>query len=188
MVMVEESNLPVTLFAPELTDEQFREWCERYSDYRLEYTADGELIIMPPTDPETGARNAAITHRLRSWALKAGRGIVTGSDAGFVLPNHARRCPDAAWMSREKLRQRPSCPEFIIELMSPFDRRKVTHQKMLEWIDNGAELAWMIDPAQQSVSIYRPNCEVEVRKEVIEIEGEGPVAGFVLDPREIWSV
>jgi len=59
---------------------------------------------------------------------------------------------------------------------------------MLEWVANGAELAWMIDPIQQSVSIYRPGREVEIRKGIMSIEGEGPVAGFVLDQREIWSV
>jgi Uma2 family endonuclease len=189
MVMVEETYLPLTLFAPHLTDEAFNELCDQYSDYRLEYTAEGEVIIMPPADPETGARNAALTHRLRSWALVSGLrlGLVTDSSAGFVLPSHARLSPDTAWISRERLRQKPTCPEFIIELLSPTGRKKV-HEKMLEWIANGAELGWMIDPFEQTVSIYRPGSEVEVRRGISEIEGEGPVAGFVLDLREIWNV
>ena len=45
--MVEESYMPVTLFVSELTDEAFREWCDQYPDYRQEYSAGGELIIMP---------------------------------------------------------------------------------------------------------------------------------------------
>ncbi len=188
MVMVEEAYMPLTLFVPDMTDEQFAELCDQYSDFRLEYTADGEVIIMPPTDPETGVRNAALTKRLGNWADAVGRGVITDSSAAFVLKNHARLSPDAAWISRERFHQRPTCPEFIIELLSPFDRRKKAHEKMLEWIANGVELGWLIDPFQKSVSIYRPGCEVEVRKGILEIAGEGPIAGFVLNLREIWDV
>ncbi len=64
MVTVEEAYLPLTLSAPGLTDAQFQEFCEQYADFRLEYTAEGELIIMAPTDPETSARNATLTAQL----------------------------------------------------------------------------------------------------------------------------
>lgn len=188
MVMVEESYLPISLSAPHLTDDEFRELCDKYSNYRIEYTADGDLIIMPPTDPETGARNAALTKRLGNWADTVKRGIVTDSSGGFVLPNHARRAPDTAWMSRETFQKPMSCPEFVIELISPFDQRKKIHLKMIEWIENGALLGWMIDPSRRTVSIYRPGQEVEVRKDILSIEGEGPVAGFVLDLRELWNI
>ena len=136
--MVEESYMPVTLFVSELTDEAFREWCDQYPDYRQEYSADGELIIMPLTDRETGGRNAAITKRLGIWADLVGRVVVTDSSGGTVLPNHARRTPDAAWISSDGFEVAETCPEFIIELVSPFNRRKKVYEKMLEWIENGA--------------------------------------------------
>ena len=186
--MVEESYLPLTLFVPHLTDDEFQEFCDQYSDYRLEYTADGELTIMPPTDPETAARSSTLNWLLRSWVASTGRGVATDSSGGFVLPNRARLSPDAAWITRDRLKKRPTCPQFVIELISPFDRRKVVHKKMLEWIANGADSGWMIDPERRSVSIYRPGREVEERKGILEVEGEGPVAGFVLDLREIWDV
>ena len=53
--------------------------------------------------------------------------------------------PDAAWISNERLAQSPTCPEFVLELLSPTDRRNKTQAKMLEWIANGALLGWMID-------------------------------------------
>lgn len=59
---------------------------------------------------------------------------------------------------------------------------------MLEWIENGAQLGWMIDAVHRTVSIYRPGEDVDVRRDIVEIEGEEPVAGFVLDLREIWTV
>lgn len=187
-MIVAESSLPATLYAPSMTDAEFQEWCDRYSDYRIEYSAEGDLLIMPPTDPDTGERNSAIIRMLGNWALSTGQGAVTDSSTGFLLPNGSRRSPDAAWMTRDRKRMRPGCPQFVIELLSPTDRRRKTHEKMLEWIENGAELGWMIDPQRRSVSIYRPNREVEVREHADSVAGEGPVEGFVLDLREIWNV
>ena len=73
-----------------------------------------------------------------------------------------------------------------MELVSPTDRRNKVRAKMLEWIANGAELGWMIDPRDRSVTIYRPDREPEVRTGIAEIAGEGPVAGFVLDLEPVW--
>ena len=187
MVTVEEAYLPLTLSAPGLTDAQFQEFCEQYADFRLEYTAEGELIIMPPTDPETSARNATLAAQLFNWARPDGRGIATESSGGFVLPNGARLAPDAAWISRTRLRAK-QCPEFVIELLSPTDRPRKVHAKMLEWIANGVELGWLIDPKKQSVTIYRPGQEPEIRAGVAGIAGEGPVDGFVLDLLPVWTL
>ena len=186
MLTVEESYLPVTISVPGITDEQFSELCEQYDNYRLEYGADGELSIMPPTDPETSSRNGRIAVALGLWASARDSGIATESSGGFILPNGARYAPDAAWISRERLRRRPACPEFVIELLSPTDRPRKIHAKMLEWIANGAELGWMIDPRTRTVTIFRPDREPEIRTGVGSVEGEGPVAGFVLDLEQIW--
>ncbi len=187
MVMVEESYLPLTLTVPGLTDEQFQEFCERYADYRLEYTAEGELIIMPPTDFGTGVRNSSINRQLGNWALRVKRGYVTDSSSGFILPNGARRSPDAGWTSLARALSGPMCPEFVIELLSPSDRPKQVKAKMLEWMANGCELGWMINPRARTVSIYRPGREPELLTGASEVAGEGPIAGFVLDLTSIWD-
>ena len=51
VVTVDEAYMPLTLTAPGITDEQFQELCEQYENYRVEYTAEGDLLVMPPTDP-----------------------------------------------------------------------------------------------------------------------------------------
>ncbi len=188
VMMVADTYLPVSLSVPGITDEQFQEFCEQYADYRLEYTAEGELLIMPPTDPETSARNAMIVYLLIQWALKNGRGTVTDSSGGFKLPNGARMAPDAAWISRDRFARKPICPEFVIELASPSDKLKKVQAKMREWLSNGVELGWLVDPRTQSVTIYRPNREAEVLAGASSVVGEGPIAGFVLDLTAIWAV
>ena len=69
----------------------------------------------------------------------------------------------------------------MIEVRSPRDKLSLLRDKMLEYIENGAQLAWLIDPERKVVEILRPNSDVEVREGLANIEGGGPVAGFVLD-------
>ena len=58
---------------------------------------------------------------------------------------------------------------------------------MIEYLANGTQLGWLIDPDTRSVSIYRPGREVETLTSIESIAGEGPVAGFVLELASIWD-
>ncbi len=149
--------------AIELTDEQFFQLCQNNRDLRLERTAEGELIIMPPTGWESGNRNSRLTQRLGNWADADGTGLAFDSSTGFKLPNGANRSPDASWVSRELLEALnpdpakflPLSPDFAVELRSASDSLKTVQQKMQEYIDNGVLLGWLIDPQNQQVEIYR---------------------------------
>ena len=187
MLMVEEAYLPLTLTVPGITDAQFMKLCQQYENFRVEYTAEGVLLVMPPTDSGTSKKNSWITYQLTGWALSTHGELPTESSGGFLLPSGARRSPDAAWISNGRLSHKPNCPEFVIELISPFDSLKKTRAKMLEWIENGALLAWMINPRKKSVTIYRPGREPETLTGVDRVRGEGPVEGFVLDLERVWQ-
>jgi Uma2 family endonuclease len=109
-----------------LTHEQFRELCRENRDIRLELTAQGKLIVMPPTGWESGKRNANLTTDLNIWNRKANTGVVFDSSTGFILPNGATRSPDAAWVKQDRLDALnpnpesflPLAPDFVIELRS----------------------------------------------------------------------
>jgi Uma2 family endonuclease len=176
--------LPATFTALELTDEQFLALCEQFPDATLEYTEDGEVIVMPPTDPLSSARVARVVQRLANWADQARRGVVCGPDGGFRLPTRARRSPDAAWFEgypSTDQRIPIFAPQFVIEVRSPDDRIARLRDKMQRYIAAGVLLAWLIDPIERSVTIYRPDREPEVLANPTSIAGEGPIDGFVLD-------
>lgn len=188
MVVIADTYLPVTFSAPGLTEAQFGDICEQYGAYRVEYDGSREhVIIMPPTDDETGSSNSSINAQMWTWGARTRRGRVTDSSTGFLLPDGSRMSPDTAWISAERRHRKPTCPEFVVELMSPSDRRKTVHEKMLTWIENGCLLGWMIDRRARSVTIYRPGVEPEVRAGIDKISGEGPVEGFVLDLTTVWD-
>ena len=81
----------------------------------------------------------------------------------------------------------PVCPDFVIELRSQSDRHSVLREKMGEWLANGAQLAWLIDPEVRTVEIYRPGFEAETIGGVPSVAGLGPVEGFVLDLAPVWD-
>ncbi len=58
---------------------------------------------------------------------------------------------------------------------------------MREYIENGAQLGWMIDPETQTVEVYRLGREPELLAALESLAGEGPVNGFVLDLRTVWD-
>jgi Uma2 family endonuclease len=79
------------------------------------------------------------------------------------------------------------CPDFVVELTSPTDRLIRVQKKMREWIENGAQLGWLLDADTCTAYIYRPGQEPETVAQPERLEGEGPVAGFVLELRRIWK-
>jgi Uma2 family endonuclease len=193
---IDDAFLPAILSAPPMTDQQFADLCAEHPDLFFEMTAEGEIIVMPPNYSMTGARNGEITGQLRNWASVDGRGIAGDSSTGFVLPNGARRSPDASWTLKTEIRKLPVeslegfwhlCPAFVIELRSHWDRLPVLRAKMQEYIDNGAALGWMIDPDRRVVEVYRSNREPEFMHGVESVSGEGPVAGFVLNLTRVWD-
>jgi len=171
------------------SDEDFERFCAANSDLRIEMTKEGEMIIMMPTAPEGGKRNFLLTGRFAAWVETDASGLGFDSSTCFTLPNKAKRAPDTSWMRRErwealseKERNKFSriCPDFVIELRSKSDRLKKLQAKMEEYIANGAQLGWLIDPIEKKVHIYRPDAPIEILDQPQEISGEPLLKGFTL--------
>lgn len=190
--------LPLVLRLPSdvrLSDDQLLELCAINGELRIERSAEGELLIMPPEGSGTGHSNATITARVVTWAERDGTGLAFGSAAGFTLPNGAMRSPDAAWIARERWERltrdeqrkfAPICPDFVLELRSPSDRLRDLQAKMEEYIANGARLGWLLDPERRQAYVYRPGAPVERLEDPTEIAGDPVLPGLVLKPGEIW--
>jgi Uma2 family endonuclease len=187
-------NIPSTL---KLTDEQFYYLCLANRDLRLELTAQGDLIVMPPTGGGAGKRNSALNIELGLWNRASKLGFVFDSSTGFKLPNGATRSPDASWVSKERWESLtpqqqeqfpPLCPDFVVELRSPSDAISQLRDKMQEYLTNGCRLGWLIDPQTQQVEIYRPNQAVEILQSPTTVSGEDVLPGLALDLTQIITI
>ena len=182
--------------AIEMTAEEFFEFCQLNRDVRVERTAEGDLIVMPPTFAKTGARNAEITAQLQLWTKRDRSGVAFDSSTGFTLPNGATRSPGAAWVKRTRLARLtpeqkekflPLCPDFVVELRSPSDPLKLVQSKMREYIANGARLGWLIDPLERRAYVYRRRRAVKRLDRPASLSAEPVLPGFVLDLSPIWE-
>jgi Uma2 family endonuclease len=178
-----------------LTGDEFIQLCRDNRDMRMELTSKGELILMPPTGSKTGLRNARVTQRLSAWAEADGSGFCFDSSTGFTLPNGARRSPDVAWVRRDRWEAlteeeqegfAPLCPDFVIELRSRSDNVPPLEGKMVEYIENGTSMAWMLDQLHKRIYIYRSDQQPEVLEDPQAVAGKSLLPGFVLNLREIW--
>jgi Uma2 family endonuclease len=193
-----EIEQPVRLrFDRPMTDEELLRFCAENDPLRIERDANGEVIVMSPTGTEGGGTELDVGTELAIWARQDGRGKAYGPTAGVTLPDGSMRAADASWISWARInalspeRRKgflPLCPEFVIEVRSDGDRLPPLQEKMREWLANGAELGWLIDPLRKTVEVYRPGSKhADVLEGVTAVYGEGPVGGFVLELARIWS-
>ncbi len=181
----------------QVTPDQFVVIAAANRDLRLERTAIGKLIVNPPTGSESSYRNLSISTQLGIW-LEAHEslGIAFDSSGGFQLPNGAIRSPDAAWIQRDRWERltpqeragfAPLCPDFVVELRSKSDNLQDLQDKLQEYMDNGCQLGWLIDPQRRRVEIYRAEQPVEVLEQPNTLSGESILPGFTLSLTRIWA-
>ena len=179
-----------------VSSRQLWDICRANPEWRIELTAQGDLLIMPPTGAKTGARNQELSLQLAAWAKRDGSGISFDSSTGFELPNGAMRSPDAAWVRRDRLANLsdeqkehflPLCPDFVAELKSPSDNLKELRDKLAEYMENGARLGWLIDPERRRVYVHRSAGAVEELDDPVTLSGEPVLPGFVLDLLSLWD-
>ena len=188
--MITAEPIILNLNAVNLSDEQFYQLCHNNDEWRLEQTAQGELIIMPPVGAISGNREADLNADLVIWNRQTKLGKVFSSSTIFTLPNSAKRSPDVAWIAKERWDALPLeeqekfakiCPDFVIELRSRTDSLTQLQAKMEEYLANGVRLGWLIDPMSQQVAIYRPNQAVEIISLPTTLSGENVLPEFTLE-------
>ena len=181
------SALGIDHHAPDFGERFCRMTCDNES-WQMEYSAEGELIIMPLPGQESVRDESAAHGELYIWQRRNG-GISYGANIGCHLPSGAVRAPDAAWISQERFdsltpqEQRGTingAPDFLVEIRSQSDRLPPFLAKMAEWMTAGAKLSWGIDPRNRRAYIYRAGqAEPEIRDNPETLSGEDVLPGFV---------
>ncbi|MGB8700080.1 MAG: Uma2 family endonuclease [Thermosynechococcaceae cyanobacterium] len=197
-LLIQTEPAPLTVQFPamvQMTTAQFYDFCNANRDLRIERTATGEVIIMPPAFADTGNRNLSLAAQLWNWNEQTGLGIAFDSSAGFTLPNGATRSPDASWIKGDRWNTlapeqqasfAPICPDFVVELRSPSDTLSRLQTKLQEYIDNGAVLGLLIDRQHQTVHLYRPNQTPQILKNPATVSTDPELPGLVLQMAKIW--
>ncbi|NOT59109.1 MAG: Uma2 family endonuclease [Acidobacteria bacterium] len=195
----EETDPVILNFAPilrRLRDKDLLRFCEANECKRLELSKDGELVVMPLGGGNTSRRSAKLNGLFGNWAEADGTGEGFGAFTGFRLPNGALRGPYLAWMKKDRWAAlseaeqegfAPLCPDFVVELRSYSDPLKPLQAKLEEYLENGAQLGWLIDPYKRKVYVYRPGLLMQKLDEPETISGDPVLPGFVLPVAQLYQ-
>jgi len=84
------------------------------------------------------------------------------------------------------LADRGAC-ELLGVTITRSDELADVRKKMLEYMENGARLGWLIDPQEQRVYIYRPGHALEVLDDPEIVSGDPVLPGFALELGGIFT-
>ena len=94
-----------------MSDAEFFRFCRRNGDWRIERTAQGDLVIMPPTGGGSGSCNFDLTGQFWSWCSQNGTGIGFDSSTGFRPGQEPETLDRPATVSGD-----PVLPGFVLNL------------------------------------------------------------------------
>jgi len=180
-------------FVP-MNDAELLEFSSRHQPFRIERNAKGELEIMTPVGGRGSWFEGIVIAQLGTWSRTNG-GYTFSSGAGFSLPDGSVLSPDASWVSaltwealtpEQQTGFPPICPEFVVEVRSASDSLGRLEAKMQQWLENGARLAWLIDPQRELVVVLRQGREVEKLLKPDRMVAETGPIGFELTCEQLW--
>lgn len=154
---------------------------------------DGELRVSA-----AGVRHeeigALIISLLMAFVRPRRLGIVCGSSAGYKLPNGRVRSPDVSFIAMERLPggRAPEgfgdfMPDLAVEILSPGDSIKEVEEKFEDYFTSGARLVWLVDPAQETVTVYRSTVDRQVLRRDDPLTGEPVLPGFTCPVQEFFE-
>ncbi|MGH7572915.1 MAG: Uma2 family endonuclease [Gemmatimonadota bacterium] len=175
-----------------LTIEEF----ERLPDdgWRCELVR-GRVVREPPAGFEHGRLAMRIGLVLGRFVEEHRLGEVLASETGFVLFEELPtvRAPDAAFVAEGRV---PSpappgfgrlAPDLAVEVVSPSNTVAEIHSKVMDYLDAGSRLVWVVDPRTRSVTVYRSRKEIRLLNEDDELDGEDVLPGFRVGLKEIFE-
>lgn len=196
-------------FPPEhpLTDELLEQLGDLSPQHLIERGPRGELVISPVARSGSGRITSRLAQQCWNWLDAAGGGgEFDGPDPGIIVDGHLEvRQADFSYFTAEQVARMPKegidagfadeVPAFVVEVRSKSQSVEQQVARCLKWIADGAEVAWMIDPFNETVHIVRVDSAVAGRKgqviavhqrpETIEVGPELP--GLTITFERIWK-
>src|SRR4028118_1544517 len=159
-------------------------------DYKIELE-DGRLSIVGPSDIVSSEISSILIRLLGNWVYPRRLGRVFDSAGGFIMPDTNVKAPDVSFVRAARLRQSPRyfgelVPDLVVEIKSQSDRIKPLEKKIKNFIELGAQVGILIDPDEETVTVYRQEGEPIVlgNEDILTVTELFP--GWELQISELW--
>jgi Uma2 family endonuclease len=162
-------------------------------DVRFELD-NGRLVSMSPPGNVHGWLQASIGAELKQQGEKRGFGKAY-SEVGVILWRNPDRVigADNAFIAAQSLPERESpegyletIPELMVEIRSKNDTRAYLLRKIEDCLTAGAQVAWLVDPLEEAVTVYRRAAEPQDFRSGDVLTLEPLIPGFRLPVTELF--
>ncbi|MGH7558440.1 MAG: Uma2 family endonuclease [Gemmatimonadota bacterium] len=156
---------------------------------------EGRLVREPRPNAEHSWIATEMAGRIREHVRKKHLGIALG-EAGFLLADDPPtvRGPDVAFIARANLPRggfpRPFWtvpPDLAVEIVSPSNTRAEIREKVLEYLNAGSRLVWVVEPRDRSVTTYRSRTDVQRLTGSDTLDGHDVLPGFRLEVADVFT-
>ena len=162
---------------------------------------DGKIKQMGPAGGTHGEVALKIGARLWVFVEEHKLGKAFAAETGYIIRHAQRegerdtvRGIDASFVRKERIPSEgipekfiPFPPDLAIEVVSPGDTRREVAEKVQEYLETGVPLIWIVRPNERTVTVYRQNGDVEVKRDDDVLSGEDVVPGFTLAVHQIFA-
>ena len=192
-------------FGFEATGEFMREVQELNPGKLIECWKNRELVVTVGAGGNASARGGSLYIQVDEWTVKLVPGLAEESSQGYDLPDGTQYKPDVSWMDEATVRllnemyetdldwpeYLPVAPRFVAEIASPSDKRRDNlaqqRAKCGHWVEQGVGVAWLIDPFDDLLLVYRDGIETEIHQRPARIEVGPEMPGLEIDFGRIWT-
>lgn len=168
-----------------MTAEEFYDFVNepRNRDRHFELEA-GEVVKVSRPGEKHGAVCINVGGLFWQYTRQKKKGYACSNDMGLVLerdPDTVRGPDISLYLESRKFKDLEvkwpkRLPKLIVEVMSPNDRMGKMLKRIAKFLKKGVSMAWLLDPEDETLTIFRPN------REPIVLERDEEVAGLKLLP------
>jgi len=156
----------------------------------------GEVVQMTPAGHEHGTVGNRLAWRLGAFVEQNKLGLAYLAETGFILSHNPDtvRAPDIAFVTAARAAQQKrrqgffdGAPDLAVEVVSPEDTVEEVDTKVLEYLQAGTRLVWIVHPRTQTITVYRSLDKVHVLTAADTLDGDDVLPGFAVAVKEIFE-
>jgi Uma2 family endonuclease len=150
---------------------------------------DGELVMSPKNNFQHENICNRLQYALESFNRTHRLGVVLGSGAGYWMENRNCRAPDVSFIGKDRVIKLgfkfstrkffPGGPDLAVEVLSRSNTRADINARLKDYFASGTQIAWVIDPENESVEICHSAIDRKLMGTGGSLEGEKLLPGFI---------
>jgi len=155
----------------------------------------GDLIEMSPAGFEHGGTTMTLSAYATLFVLQNRLGRCTAAETGYYISRQPDTvlASDWAFVRTERLPEArikgylPLVPDLVLETKWQGDTQREMTYKAEIWLQAGVRTVWVMNPEQQTVTVYIPNASPSVLTKTDTLTGGDILTGFALPLASIFD-